>query len=333
MYQRLATVTLKNGESVEAGVVRGPEPGWAQRLVRLLWHKGDPWNWQNAQVLERTLGIDAFFYILHRDGAPLANIMTIELEGVGLFGHVWTNPEDRQKGASGSLLQLLMADFAARNGRALYLGTGYDSVPYHLYAKHGFQGIAPASGYMAYYRAAQADFDAAYFAPGEAVIEPLDWRHWPAAAPLFIGDFPGLVRCAPLQLIGRESPEGPFLPALLKAEERAQRGRTPTTFALRHAVTNAVVGLATCDWHPLWPETRLLDLYCHPNFWHYAPALLEALPFTADQRLIAYADQGCPAKLQTLAAVGFKTTATLPQWIATDALQSNWADVLVLTKQ
>ena len=72
MYQKLDTVTLRSGETVEAGVVTGPDPAWAERLVKLLWHKGDPWNWQNAQVLERDLGLDVFFYVL--EGEPTIEI-------------------------------------------------------------------------------------------------------------------------------------------------------------------------------------------------------------------------------------------------------------------
>lgn len=94
MYQTLGKVTLRSGETVEAGVVAGPDPVWAERLVKLLWHKGDPWNWQNARLLEADQGLDAYFYMLHRDGKPLANIMTVENNGVGHFGHVWTEPAE-----------------------------------------------------------------------------------------------------------------------------------------------------------------------------------------------------------------------------------------------
>ena len=171
MYQKLGVVKLKSGEAVEAGIVRGPDPSWAQRLVKLLWHKGDPWNWQNAQVLERDLGLDACFYVLHRDGEPFANLMTIELNGVGLFGHVWTQPADRQQGASSGLMRLQMQDFVVRGGQALFLGAGYGSVAYNMYASFGFVGIEAESGYMAYYTKPQAEFEANYFAPGPVEIQ------------------------------------------------------------------------------------------------------------------------------------------------------------------
>jgi GNAT superfamily N-acetyltransferase len=330
MYKSLGNVTLKTGETVVAGVIIGPEPAWSERLVGLLYHKGEPWNWQNARVLERALGLDVFFYILQRDGVPFSNIMTIELAGVGLFGHVWTKPEDRQKGASSRLMQLQMEHFVGRGGQALFLGTGPDSVAYRMYAGFGFQPIEPHSGYMAYYQHDQAAFEAAYFADAPLIVEALAWPHWPASVALFLGDFPGLVRCAPLQLIGRQSSEGALLPALLEAEQRQAEQAPPTTIVLRNQATGAVMGLATWRWDAIWPETCLVDLYCHPQAWSHAAALLAALELPAAESYLAYADAGCPAKVQVLNAAGFRQTTQLPRRIR--ATGTAGVDVLVFEK-
>jgi hypothetical protein len=40
-------------ERVEAAVVRGPDLDWAGRIEKLLGHKGDPWNWQNTEMLRQ----------------------------------------------------------------------------------------------------------------------------------------------------------------------------------------------------------------------------------------------------------------------------------------
>jgi hypothetical protein len=336
MYQKLDTITLKSGEQVEAGVVKGPDPAWAERLVKLLWHKGDPWNWQNARLLKADQGLDAYFYVLHRDGQPLANIMTVENAGVGHFGHVWTELADRQKGASSLLMALQMAHFTARGGQALFLGTGYDSVAYHLYKRFGFESVEAQSGYMAYYRTNQADFEAHYFAQpatGEdLVIQPLAWPHWPASAALFLGDFPGIMRCVRGEIFGRESSEGGLLPLLLEAEQRQQEGKTLRSFALYQRATNAVLGLATGHWHPHWPDNYLLDLYCHPRYWEQAPALLNALSLPPTLRTIAYADSSDPAKATALAALGFQVVATLPRWLTTNPNRTNLVDLLILAR-
>lgn len=336
MYQKLDTVTLRSGESVEAGVVIGPDPVWAERLVKLLWHKGDPWNWQNAQVLERELGIDVFFYVLHRDGKPLANIMTIENAGVGLFGHVWTEPADRQKGASSLLMALQMQHFVEHGGQALFLGTGYNSVAYHLYARFGFQSVEAESGYMAYYRRSQADFTARYFArpanTHDLVIQPLHWPHWPASAPLFLGDFPGVVRSVRAGIFGRASSEGGLLPLLLEGEAQRKARQPATTMVLQNQINGAILGLATYHDHPLWPETYLLDLYCHPAYWTEAPALLAALQLPTELRTVTYADSEDQAKQALLVAQGFQSVATLPHWLTATASHNHQVDVLIFVR-
>lgn len=329
MIEHLDTVTLKTGEKVAASVVIGPEPAWAERVEQLLIHKGDFWNWQNSQVLRQNLGLDAHFYLLHRNGQPFANIMTIEHNGVGLFGHVWTNPADRQKGASRQLMTLQMAHFQQRGGQALFLGTGYDSVAYHIYTRFGFESIEPGSGLMHYYAEGQTQFEATYFAEGETKIMPLAWTHWPASAALFMGDFPGVVRCAPLKLFGRSNTEGPFLRVLYPQKDKAA---PPRSYVLQNTTTSALVGFTTWDWHPLWPDTCLLDLYCHPNYWGQGSDLFAALTLPAAQRYIAYGDAGCVTKHQVLLEHGFQQTHVLHHRLASGVNQMADGDVIIFEK-
>ncbi|MCY3789352.1 MAG: GNAT family N-acetyltransferase, partial [Gemmatimonadetes bacterium] len=162
MYQHLDRITLKSGEAVQAGVVQGPDLDWAECVETLLSHKGPSWRWGNEQVLRTQTGLDVFFYLLHRDGDPFANIMTIEYRGVGLLGHVYTRPEDRRQGAAMQLMACLMEHFRQRGGQALFLGTGYDTSPYHIYQANGFVGVEPESGYMDYYSTSQDEFDRNY---------------------------------------------------------------------------------------------------------------------------------------------------------------------------
>ena len=99
MYEPVDMITLKSGERVEVGVVKGPDPDWAERIEALLEHKGETWRWGNTMVLRERLDVEAHFYILHRGGIPFANMSTVETRGVGIFGHVFTKPEDRRKRA------------------------------------------------------------------------------------------------------------------------------------------------------------------------------------------------------------------------------------------
>jgi hypothetical protein len=272
MFHDLGSITLKSGETVSIGCVQGPELEWADRVEKLLGHKGEPWRAQNTQLLRNDVGVEAYFYILHRAGLPFANIMTVELSGVGILGHVWTNPEDRRKGAIASLMEKQMGHFRARGGAALFLGTGFNSPPYRIYESFGFAGIEDRSGVMEYYADSRAAFEARYFAPGPAEIEALHWRHWPSSPALFAGDHPGVVRCAPLRLIGRHSTEG-YLLGMLREHSHDE---PPRAMALVQQDTTAVLGLATWDLDPLWRDACVVDVYCHPRYWERANDLLDA---------------------------------------------------------
>ncbi|HOZ47579.1 MAG TPA: GNAT family N-acetyltransferase [Candidatus Hydrogenedentes bacterium] len=333
MFEDLGARTLSNGETVSMAIIQGPEPAWADRIVTMLQHKGDPWNWQNAEMLTRDGEVGAFFHVLHREGVPFANVMIIEYAGVGLFGHVWTNADDRRKGAARMLIDDVMARFRDRGGQALFLGTGFDSHPYHLYERYGFTGIEPRSGYMEYYRDSKGVFHRDFFAVADTAIAPLSWRHWPTAAPLFIGDFPGTVRCASRKLFGRRSTEGPLLSAIREEDTRRARGEGPQTLVLESDVSSAVVGLAAWTWHPLWPDTVLLDVYCHPAYWNQAGDLLATLELPDTDRVMAYVDAACPQRKDALVAAGFRHGAALPRLLARDRAKTCLVDVEVLDRR
>ncbi len=332
MYTSLGSVQLKSGEAVEVGVVSGPDLEWAERVERLLGHKGPVWQWQNAATVRRDLGIEPRFYLLHRDGDPLANIATFTHRGTGHFGHVWTRPADRRQGAASQLMGLQMAHFRAQGGQALFLGTGYDSAPYRIYASHGFVGSEPKSGQMEYYAQRKAQFEAQYFARGAVGIEEVQWRHWPASAALFLGDFPGAVRCAPLELLGRASTEGPFLDLIEGEEQRREKGEPARARVLCQRATQAVVGLAVWGWDPLWPSTCVVEVYCHPAFWQEGGELLAALPLPEAERYVAYSDGDCPQKGEVLQITGFKQMARHARRVAPDRARTRLVDVVVWEK-
>ena len=332
MYNHVDDILLKSGESVEMGVVISPDLDWAERIEKLLHHKGDPWNWQNSEVLRSNVGIEVYFYVLHRGGTPFSNIMTAELNGVGILGHVWTNPEDRRKGAISQLMERQMEHFFERGGKALFLSTGFDSPPYYIYGKYGFRSVEEKSGYMEYYSTSKAEFWNNYFVTGETEIQKVNWPHWPSSPALFMGDFPGVVRCAPLKLVGRTSTEEAFLPLIRGERKRRAEGEKSHAKVLVNKKTTAVVGLAVWDWDFLWPGTCLVDVYCHPNFWEKAGDLFAALPLPDADRYLAYCDSTCESKQDVLKASGFRKTVTFTKRVAVDRVRSDFLDVFVMEK-
>jgi GNAT superfamily N-acetyltransferase len=325
-------IELKTGEKVDVAVVRGPDLEWAERVEALLVHKTGLWSWQNTAVLQQELGIEVYFYLLCRDGEPFANIMTAEHHGVGHLGHVFTKPEERRKGAASQLMGWQMDHFRQRGGRALFLGTGYDSPPYHIYAAHGFVGMESGSGSMEYYSTSKKAFEAEYFAPAPTVIETAEWSHWPSSSALFLGDWPGVVRCVSLGLLGRQSTEHPFLYLLHAEKEWRNNGGEAQAKALVQTESKAVVGLVRWSWDVLWPQTCLVDLFCHPHYWGEADGLLASLSLPAAERFVVYADDLCGEKGEILQRAGFRQTGCYDQRVATDRVRSKWADVTVWEK-
>ncbi|MCZ6633582.1 MAG: hypothetical protein O7G87_09270 [bacterium] len=334
MYERLDVVKLKSGEEVELGVVMGPDLDWADRIDEdLLGHKGPAWRWGNRQVLTEELDLEAYFYILHRDGVPFANVMNIEYQGIGILGHVFTRPEDRRQGACSKTFEQLMPHFRSRGGRVLILGTGFDSHPYHIYRSFGFEGIEPKSGIMAYYTDSQAAFEEAFFADGPVAVERLGASHYPVTPILFVGVFPGTVRSATMHLFGCSSSEGPLIPLLRDELERVEQDQGVRTAVLKQQETEAVVGIATYDRDAVWPGTCLVDVYCHPNFWGQAGNLLSRIDLPEMHRYVVYCDAGFEAKEQVLTEAGYQRVATLEEWVPADRAVSRFVDVGVWEKR
>ncbi len=332
MQEDIGAVVLDSGERVEAAVLFAPDPVWTAPLMGLLGHKGEPWNWGNLEVLGKPAGVDARFYVLHRNGIPFSNIMTSEVDGVGVLGHVFTRPEDRRKGACDKLMGLQMEHFRAHGGKALFLGTGFESPAYRIYARHGFHGLEENSGYMEYYAATREEFEAAWFAPAATGIEPLTLAQWPILAPLCAGGFQGQVRFARLGMIERSDGDG-YILRLLYDERLPVEGKTPGAFLLRSRQSGAPVGFAAVGNHPIWAELRLVDLFCHPDFWDRVGDLLAALPLPSGGHFIAYADAGWTEKERALRGAGFRQTALLARWAPKSPAKRAFIDVAVYEKQ
>lgn len=318
MFRDLGCVELRTGERVGAGVVHAPDEAWAERIEPLLAHKGDPWSWQNSEILRCETGVDARFYVLHRDGKPFANILTAVVNGAGLLGHVWTMPEDRRKGAIALLMPLLLDDFCASGGKALHLGTSYDSTPYHIYRRYGFEAIEPMSGYMTRYTESKAKFEASYFGDGPRETGSVAWCDWPTLPFLFLDDTPTVVRCVPIGIVGRVSSEAGVLPILRNSGH---------ALVLRQQATGAALGFAIRTPDPLWPETVVADVYCRPEEWHHGPALIEALELPSDRQCIAYVDETCRSKIDVLTKAGFRQVTTLENWVMDCAARTGRVNV------
>jgi len=308
------SITLKTGEVVQLAIVLAPDEAWAGRLETLLRHKGDPWCWQNTRLLRHETALEARFFVLHRHGQPLANLMLAANGGVALLGHVWTEPADRGAGAGGLLLDCALREFATLGGRAVFLGAEAGSLAFHLYQRRGFEPRSPGSGEMALYLQSRTEFEEEWFDPASLHIEAMDWPHWPAATPLCLAEHPGTVRIAAVGLIGPGLNEGPFLPLLREQARCTEAGQGPCATVLCHPA-GGVLGFASRMPDPLWPGREILDIHCHPSCWSHTPALLGRLGPPRAPRCVAYSDRGHTEKHALLEGLGFRPATVLPDWV------------------
>ena len=91
---------------------------------------------------------------------------------------------------------------------------------------------------MEYYPESGAAFREHWFAPGPVEVRAASWENWPNSGPLFVGDFPGTVRCAPLGMFGRGSTEGSWLHLI---HDDSRHGQGPRASRDRVAIGGLVL--------------------------------------------------------------------------------------------
>ncbi|NQZ68203.1 MAG: hypothetical protein HRT89_09040, partial [Lentisphaeria bacterium] len=245
-----------------------------------------------------------------------------------VFGHVWTNEDMREKGAASHLNEVVINAFKSR-GRALLLGTTYDTVPYKIYQKYGFNGIEKESGYMDYYSDSKAEFEDYFFATDNLQMRPVGWLDWPTAPCLYLNSFPGVVRSMQMGIIGRSSTEGGMLGLIKHNESNDDK----LAWSLYNPQTGAVLATAGYRWHPLWPETLILDFYSHPDCWERCHDLIEKLKLPETTRLVAYSDFENPRKNRVLADLGFSEVAEFQNRVYKDTAKTVLVDVFEYEKR
>ena len=300
MYDKLGEVMLKTGERMEVGVVTAPDIPHAEEMKQFLGHKPGNYKWHIERCVTEMLdALETRFYVGKLDGDVITNIMTVEFEGVGILGHVFTLPQQRRKGACKGVMAYQMEDFRQRTGTALYLGTGYNSHPYYIYHGFGFESVFPESGFMKYH--VNADFEARYFTPTPAHPKSVEWHDWPKVTALS-----GIVGWDTLRSLkwgvyGPTNLEGGFLS--FKHDLETEDAYADAKLLI--ASSGAIVGWATVGRDARWqPATAVLDLFFHPNFADAVPALLSAVSFP-ESKVQCYVDGGAEQKAAVLETAGF----------------------------
>ena len=308
MYTRLGEVPLRSSENLEIGVVTTPEDEFGAAIQELLNHKGPDWLFHIRAALQGETGLlETRFYVGLLAGVPVGNVMTVEVKGVGILGHVFTLPEHRRKGICQAIMKRLMEHFRERGGQILLLGTGYESPAYWIYHSFGFRSLR--GGFMRYAVNPGESFERCWLAADTVTVAPMAWRHWPLLGLLGAQAGSEYLRSAAWKLVGIANLEGAVCLSLI-----AQAQGAGTNGVVLETARGAVVGCATL--HPTgsgvnsWPGVWLLDYFVQPGFEPHAASLLEALKWPA-AKIIAYVDTDAPGKASVLADRGFELEGTL----------------------
>ncbi|MCC6441932.1 MAG: hypothetical protein IT210_00595 [Armatimonadetes bacterium] len=322
MYRHLADATLKTGETMQMGVIQGPEERFQGQIEPFLGHKGGLYHRHIELSMRQPLDrLETRFYIGAVGGNIITNIMTVESEGVGILGHVYTLPDQRRKGACQAVMAQQMEDFRRRGGGMLALGTGFDSPPYWIYHSFGFRGIEEGSGTMRY--VSSENFLGGFFARSPVTIAQVSWHHWATMTALSMLEGGDYVRSVAYNIHGMTNFEGGFL-----YFKEAVEGQNSHQALLLENARGAVVG-----WGMFTPDSRwrsqvyLFDLFLHFDFIEGGKMLWEQLD-TPEAKIQCYVDRKSEARIALLESIGFHHEATFQRQLSR---QGKLYDVLVYT--
>jgi len=274
--------------------------------LSLIGHKETYWLAPVRKAMEGKIDIlKTYCYLAFLGERLVGNITTAEAleEPVGMLQHVFTKPEHRRKGIASFLMQDLLADFKARMGRALYLGTGYGSDAHRLYLRYGFQDIGEKTGKMRFITG--KGFDERYFGGSAAQVSDVGWERWPGSDALFSIEDGWYARSFAFGAFGVHGFEGSFINLMLGLREESVKD------AKVLISDDAVVGLASLVPDPRWNYgVMILDFFVHPRFLNSAPELISALSFGAEKAQ-SFVEAQAKGKSRALEDCGFKLEAKL----------------------
>lgn len=147
MTREVGEVELRGGEAMVIRVIEPPAGEHAEGLARFLEHKGEGTLRDIRRRLRGDYVADCLDrFVVGEIGGRIASQMWYTLprdrRDFGVFGHVYTEPEHRGRGAASALMAALMDDLNAGPWQALFCGVG-DPSAQRIYARHGFAPILP----------------------------------------------------------------------------------------------------------------------------------------------------------------------------------------------
>ncbi|MBT3273151.1 MAG: GNAT family N-acetyltransferase [Spirochaetales bacterium] len=328
MLKDLADTALKDRNIMQVVRIEGPDDEWKNRLLPFFGHKGEKWRWQIDRTLTGgTEPLRSVYYAGLIEGGLAGTVCTFTYAGAGVFGHVYTDPNYRQKGVSSAILRIAMDDTRDLGIHALFLTTDRPGHARTMYEKEGFSPLNEFCREMAWYRDGELSFEKNFFAKADSSIRKLDWRDWGALSALMCQPRGSRLRLVSLGVYGRMSMEKSFL----ALEQRIEQEYDALAFVLESEATGAAAGTAMLLADKRFPGNTLLDLFVHPNYSDQTGGLIETLlSTTLYERIQAYSDPDDVEKIRALENAGFHLSAVLEKQIT---LPTGSLDVLLYTRE
>lgn len=307
METKLTEATLRNGRRVDLLCIQPPAPDWRDRITPFLAHKGHPWTWHIESNLDgHNDELEQRFFVAVIGEQIVSEMMVVEKHGLAILGHVFTDPDWREQGATTALMGVMRDDFLARDGVAMHLFTGFESPAFGIYARFGFEPTQPGSGLMKWIIDPQR-FDA-FFAPEHAAtaddvrIEATCWTHWPLVHKLMLRQEGDWLRSAALSLTGIANAEDGFVKLMSR-----QHAGPPTAGAVLVNRAGMTVGLTTLMSYQALPSRMLqFDVYVHPTAYHHLPVLIRAIDLPPGRPVMTQIDSASSERHRALLDAGYQ---------------------------
>jgi len=325
MLERLDSVRLVTGETMEVYLLIPPVGEWMERMISFTEHYSDQ---PRRDIIQRLRGDYAGacddFYFLGLINEQVAGQVWYgyarKSDGVANFGNVYTAPAHRKKGITGILMKYFSENFKKSEARAAFC-TCLSPWVVSIYAKHGFHPALPGTDcgpLMLSQKGVTTDFEQfcnEYYSvkPQEKLtVAQADIRQRHSIDTL-------------LKFYTKLNPEKSWpriaLASSIKNYQHALHLTEEGRGKLFAAVTDdaRVVGWSFClnPASELERKTGVIDYEIHPNYTGFAPTLLmetvkasrESFDFICAQ-LPSFAVAKCKAFIEA----GFTEISLLPQY-------------------
>ncbi|MFM7322361.1 MAG: GNAT family N-acetyltransferase [Armatimonadota bacterium] len=318
MQTILDELRLDDGTPLRVVQVEPPDETWRPVVSELLSHKPRPYDWHIECAFQGACGaLQTRFTLGLLGDRAVCNIMTVERDGVGILGHVYTWPGERQRGIAKRVLARHLEDFRLRGGKVLVLGTAEGGHAAKLYADYGFRPVPGGpGGLMRWVNPADPNFEKAYF--GDPISFPVrgDWSHWPGIALLGARSTGIGIRSVALGLRGVGLLENAWCAWMA----RSYRNPDAQGMVLENGA-GAVVAVATRVPDARWMnDIHLLDIFAHEDVTSDALTALTEPLVDSNRRTQAIADPRDFAKIDVLNRLGFNREAVLPRQVRQDGI-------------